>query len=114
MSIYIGQEFSYLFLSTVEGLDKHGQSFDPLKSFSNPYIFNTAFARARSLVVAAGNPFTLIKAEEHMAENKGCWKELVARCWKKHNFFTALKIKKDFEGKQEKLLHELIEPHLSK
>ena len=48
-----------------------------------------------------------------MAENKGCWKELIARCWKKDNFFAAPKLEKDFKAKREKLC-ELLELHLSK
>lgn len=76
----IGLEFSYLFMSTVDRLDDTGNPFDSLKSFSNPYLFNTAFGRARSIVVVAGNPFTLIRAEDTMREPRDCWREFINVC----------------------------------
>ena len=76
-------------MSTVEGLDEDGSSFDPRKSFSNPYIFNTAFARARSLVVAAGNPFILIRAEDAVREPKDCWREFIKICHNQEQFIVA-------------------------
>ena len=82
----LGQEFSYLFISTVEGLELSGKSFAPLKSLSNPYIFNTAVTRARSLVVAVGDPFMLIKAEDALGSGRSCWKEFVSRCIDKGTF----------------------------
>ena len=50
----------------------------------DPYVFNTALTRAQSLVVAVGNPFLLLKTENHM-EHKyefkvKCWQEYLKRC----------------------------------
>lgn len=103
MFYYIGIEYSYLFLSTVEGLDQDGRPFDPLKSFSNPYVFNTAFARACSLVVVAGNPFTLIRAEDTTREPKDCWREFIKRCQGNNSFYTARKVQRDYDTVKQKL-----------
>ena len=43
-------------------------------------MFNTALTRAQSLVVAAGNPFQLLKVESTMTDQVGCWKEYLRRC----------------------------------
>ena len=107
MYLTLGLEFSYLFMSTVEGLDENGRSFDPLKSFSNPYVFNTAFARACSLVVVAGNPLTLIRAEDATRDPKDCWREFIKRCQDNNTFFVARRIQKAYDlVKQE--LHNIV------
>ena len=59
---------------------------NPTKSLCNPYVFNTAITRARSLVVAVGNPFTLLSVEANVAKPKHCWKEFIARCLEHHSF----------------------------
>ena len=52
----------------------------------NRYVFNTALTRAQYLVVAVGNPLTVLEKEEIMCkrypENKNyqCWKEYIRRC----------------------------------
>lgn len=61
-------------------------SSNPTKSLCNPYVFNTALSRAQSLVVAVGNPFTLMRVEEAMGRasrggpQKCSWKEYVRVC----------------------------------
>ena len=45
-------------------------------------MFNTAITRARSLVIAVGNPFTLTKSEEMLGSTFGCWREFISRCKK--------------------------------
>ena len=87
--IYTGQEFDMLFLSTVEYILTDGKPFDPLKSLSQPAVFNTALTRARSLVVAVGNPSTLMKAEEAMGSQLGCWKHFIARCKANGTYISA-------------------------
>ena len=84
--ILIGHEFRALFISTVECVDSSGKTMNPTKSLCNPYVFNTAITRARSLVVAVGNPFTLLSVEANVAKPKYCWKEFIARCLE-HNSF---------------------------
>ena len=71
-----------LLLSTVESTYSNGRPFDPLKSLCHPAVFNTAITRARSLVIAVGNPFTLTKSEEMLGSTFGCWKEFISRCKK--------------------------------
>ena len=90
-------------MSTVEGLDENGSPFDPLKSFSNPYIFNTAFGRARSLVVAAGNPFALMRAEDATREPKDCWREFIRRCQDNNTFFIARRYRKGYNSVKQEL-----------
>ncbi len=79
VSIYTGQEFDVLFLSTVESIRiEDGKPFDPLKSLCQPAVFNTAITRARSLIVAVGNPCILLKTDEAMGSC--CWKKYIERC----------------------------------
>ena len=79
--VHSGREFQALFLSTVESVDpESGQSANLTKSLCNPYVFNTAITRAQSLVVALGNPFTLLAVEAKMPQPKYCWKEFLRRC----------------------------------
>ena len=75
-----GQEFDVLFLSTVESVLSDGRPFDPLKSLCHPAVFNTAITRARSLVIAVGNPNILIKCEKSMGSKFKCWEEFITRC----------------------------------
>lgn len=69
-----------MFLSTCEPLEQDGTSKDQTKSLCNPYVFNTAISRAKSLVVAVGNPFVLFKVEEVMGSRRHCWKEYLKLC----------------------------------
>ena len=85
-----GLEFQVLFLSTMECVLSSGKPFAPLKSLCHPAVFNTAITRAQSLVVAVGNPFTLIKAEATLGNpNYNCWK----------NFISICKISKTYDDK---------------
>ena len=86
LNILLGHEFRALFISTVECVDSSRRMMNPTKSLCNPYVFNTATTRARSLVVAVGNPFTLLSVEANVAKPKYCWKEFIARCLE-HNSF---------------------------
>ena len=75
-----------MFLATGEPFDDNGMSSNPTKSLCNPYVFNTALSRAESLVVAVGNPFTLMRVEETMGKashggfQQRCWKEYIRVC----------------------------------
>lgn len=75
----IGREFQAVFLSTSELVHEDGSSRNPVRSLCDPYVFNTAITRAKSLVVSVGNPFLLLKMENKMAQFYG--QEHNAHCW---------------------------------
>ena len=81
-----GKEYHAVFLSTSEQTDDNGFTTNPTKSLCDPYIFNTAITRAQSLVVSVGNPFLLLKMENHddMIKRHGnkrkCWTNYIMRC----------------------------------
>jgi len=82
--ISLGREFRALFLSTSEPTDRDGATCNPTKSICDRYVFNTAITRARSLVVAVGNPFMLLRMERHMVQKYGgkgkCWSNYLKLC----------------------------------
>ena len=84
--LFVGQEYSLLFISTVEGLEPSGRPFDVVKSFCHPAVFNTAITRSKSLVVAVGNPIVLMMSEGTMNEPKWCWREFITRCLNEDTF----------------------------
>jgi serine/threonine protein kinase len=79
-----GQEFRALFISTSEPTTADSETRDSTKSISDPAVFITAITRARSLVVAVGNPFMLLKREQHMVKKYGprghCWSQFLKAC----------------------------------
>ena len=80
---FIGQEYDTLYISTCEPTDPEGGSLNPTKSLSDLYVFNTAITRARSLIVAFGNPYLLMSTEKHMhlKYNGGhCWSQFIKMC----------------------------------
>ena len=81
---FAGREFQAVFLSTSEPTLSNFQVSNSTKSISDPYVFNTAITRAQSLVVSVGNPFTLLKIEQHMKEKYGdrgrCWTHYLTLC----------------------------------
>ena len=89
IEIFIGLEYSLLFISTVESLELSGRPFDVLKSFCHPAVFNTAITRSQSLVVAVGNPLVLMMSEATIDEPKWCWREFVLRCMAKNTFIVS-------------------------
>ena len=80
----LGQDFRALFISTSEPTKADGETRDSTKSISDPHVFITAITRARSLVVAVGNPFMLLKREERMVKKYGdrghCWSLFLKAC----------------------------------
>lgn len=94
--IFLGQEFSMIFLSTVECLDSSGRPFDVLKSLCQPAVFNTVITRSKCLVVAFGNPLTLLLSEATIEKPKWCWREFIDRCRKKDTFFVPESLRPQF------------------
>ena len=82
----IGREFQALFISTIEPLDASGRSTNPTKSLCDKYVFNTVLSRTKSLVVAVGNPYALLKTEEKMGDY-GCWKTYISHCIDNKTFY---------------------------
>ena len=82
--VHTGQEFRGLFISTSEPTTSEGETRDSTKSISDPAVFITAITRARSLIVATGNPFMLLRREEHMVKKYGerghCWSLFLKAC----------------------------------
>ena len=73
-----------MFVSTSEPTTPDGETRDATKSISDPAVFITAITRARSLVVAVGNPFMLLRREKHMVKKYGdrghCWSLFLKAC----------------------------------
>ncbi len=88
-----GQEFVAVFLNTSEPIWEDGSTRNPTKSICDPFVFNTVLTRAKALVVAVGNPFTLLRSEQHMVETYGqkgrCWSEFL-KCCLQNNTLHAL------------------------
>ena len=79
-----GREYRALFLSTFEATHDDGSTRNPTKSIADPYVVNTVVTRARSLVVSVGNPYLLLRMEEHMCIKYGekgkYWSNYLKRC----------------------------------
>lgn len=60
-------------------MHRDGSTRNPTRSLCDPYVFNTAVTRAKSLVVSVGNPFLLLKIEKRMVQLYG--DEHNAHCW---------------------------------
>ena len=110
----VGHEFRAIFLCTSEPLEQNGSSMDPLKSLCNPYVFNTAISRAKSLVVAVGNPFMLLKIEETMKSQQRCWKEYLRICLQKDTVFLPENYDDVLRGKVIDDLHNAVEMQVQK
>ena len=91
---FLGQEFRALFISTSEPTNINGETRDSTKSISDPHVFITAITRAQSLVVAVGNPFMLLKREEHMVRKYGsrghCWSLFLKACLDNNSIYCPI------------------------
>ena len=71
-------------------MDAHGDTCNPTKSPCDRYVFNTILTRAKSLVVAVGNPLDLLSVENHMVKRYGdqgkCWSLYLKSCLEKNTF----------------------------
>ena len=90
-------------MSTAEPTTAEGMSKNPTKTPCSQYVFNTALTRAKSLVVCAGNPFLLMKIEEHMNNECSCWKDYIRRCVLSKTFHVPPKISADIQNIQKSL-----------
>ena len=90
---FSGQEYQAVILSTTEPVNQDGSSRDSTKSFCDPYVFNTAVTRAKSLVVAVGNPYLLFGMEKDFVRKYGdehnahCWSTYLDLCMKNDSFY---------------------------
>ena len=86
----IGQEYHSLYISTCEPTEEDGNTRNPTKSICDPFVFNTAITRAKSLVVSFGNPYLLLAIEEHMVRKYGrigkCWSTYIMECLMRGSF----------------------------
>ena len=99
----LGQEYEAVFLSTAEPTTAEGRSKHPTKTPCSQYVFNTALTRAKSLVVCAGNPFLLMKIEEHVNNECFCWKDYIRRCVLSKTFHVPPKISAGIQNIQKSL-----------
>ena len=79
--LHPGHEFKAIFLSLFGSLSD-GKLFHDTKSLCNPLVFNTVITRARTRVVAVGDPLQLLKYESaNSAEVKHLpWHEYLKLC----------------------------------
>ena len=102
----LGHEFEAIIISTFEPLEENGTSSNPTKSLVDPKIFNTVLSRSKSLVVAVGNPYRLLRMEKQMGFS--CWKAYLANCLKNDTvFFPERYRKSDREHLKLKLAAEV-------
>lgn len=110
--LFVGQEYQTVVLSTTEALNQDGSSLDATKSFCDPYVFNTVITRAKSLVIAVGNPFILLNLEKFFVREYGeehnayCWSTYLDLCMKNESFHVDSRLALTEENKS-KLLGEI-------
>ena len=106
-----GTEFEAVFISTSEATNK---SYEPLmitRSICDRFVFNTVLTRARSLVVAVGNPFYLLKMEEAMIKRHddlsySTWKPYIKQCLECSSFSYSEDIDKSSINDTTRQLYE--------
>lgn len=95
-------------MSTTEEVHDRGSTRNPTRSLCDPYVFNTAVTRARSLVVAVGNPFFLLRMEQQVVRQHGkrgnCWSTFLKNCIQR----GTLQLPKALsEAEQKEIIQEL-------
>ena len=88
--MYAGKDYRIVILSTSEPTNADGSARDQTKSICNPFVFNTVISRARSLIVCVGNPYVLLRKEQHMVSRYGekakCWSNFLKICFDNNTF----------------------------
>ena len=119
MYIILGQQYQAVILSTTEPVHLDGSTLDSTKSFCDPYVFNTAVSRAKSLVVAVGNPFLLLNIEKSITHygdkhNTKCWSTFIKLCIEKNTFefHASLSLKEPEKHTKLEKIKELIADNL--
>ena len=97
--ICLGTEFEAIFISTSEPTTDQCEPFNATKSICDRFVFNTVLTRSRSLVVAVGNPFLLLKMEESMIKKHNdpsysTWKPYIRQCLECNSFSYSKDIEK--------------------
>ena len=111
--IATGTEFEAVFISTSECITEACEPLDATKSISDRYVFNTALTRSRSLVVAVGNPFLLLKVEETLIKKYNdpsytTWKYYIKQCLDCNSFSYSNDIEKSSINDTTQRLYELV------
>ena len=84
------------------------------KTLINRYVFNTAITRSKYLVVAVGNPLTLLEKEDRMCqkdpknEEYRCWKQYIRRCIECKSFHLPPSLNKEKLENFTKILHKKV------
>ena len=73
-------------------MDQDGKTKNPTKSLCDKYVFNTVLTRSKSLIVAAGSPYLLLKIEKSMKAPKFCWSHFMLHCIENNTFIIPPEI----------------------
>ena len=80
-------------------MGEDGNTTNPTKSPSDPYVFNTVLTRSKSLVVVVGNPVALLNIEHHMVKTYGekarCWSSFIRLCLEQNSFLVPPEVERD-------------------
>ena len=80
-------------------MGEDGNTTNPTKSPSDPYVFNTVLTRSKSLVVVVGNPMALLNIERHMVKTYGkkarCWSSFIRLCLEQNSFLVPPEVERD-------------------
>ena len=102
--LHSGREFRAVFVGTSDVISKDGSPLNPTKTVFDPFIFNTAITRSKSLVVAVGNPFLILSVEKQMEEVHGgrakCWSQFMKQCLECNTFHFSSKAKSSMISKE--------------
>lgn len=91
-----------MILSTSEPTNADGSARDLTKSICDPFVFNTTISRARSLIICVGNPYVLLRKEQHMVKRYGdkarCWSNFLKLCFDNKTFSVSSLAQSTEEG----------------